>query len=143
MYDEILVPTDGSEGSAEAIEEAVELAATTGATVHGLFVIDTRDYSALSETQWLAVEDELRAAGESALETVIDRAAAAGVDAETTIERGVPHEEILGYADEAGADLVVMGTHGRTGLGRFLIGSVAEKVIRSADVPVLVIRVAD
>ena len=113
MYDSILVPTDGSEGSAEAVAEAAELAATTGATVHGLYVVDTRDYSALSEAQWLTVEDELRAAGESALEEVTERAAAAGVDADTALSRGVPHEEILGYAEETGVDLDEQRVGGR------------------------------
>ena len=139
MYGRILVPTDGSDGSRRAIEEAVGMAELTGATLHGLYVVDTRDYNTLPESKWLDLEDELRAQGEDALDVVRD-AAESGVEVETRIERGIPHEEILAYAEAEGIDLVVMGTHGRTGLDRFLIGSVAEKVVRSADVPVLVIN---
>lgn len=108
-----------------------------------MYVIDTRDYSTLPESKWLTLEDELRAEGEHAVADVADRAERAGVTVTTTIERGIPHEEILAYADANDVDVIVMGTHGRTGLNRFLIGSVTEKVIRSADVPVLVIRISD
>jgi len=143
MYDRILVPTDGSEGVERVLDEAVELAELTGATIHGLYVVDARDYSTLPEAKWLSIAEELESAGEKALETVTDRAEAAGVDVTTTIERGVPHEQILEAADTNDTDLLAMGTHGRSGLNRFLLGSVTEKVVRGADVPVLVVRIQD
>jgi len=63
-----------------------------------------------------------------------------GVDVTTTVRAGYPHEVILDYAETEGIDLIVMGTHGRTGLDRYLIGSVTEKVVRLSDVPVLSVR---
>jgi len=142
MYDRILVPTDGSAGVELTTEEATDLAAVSGATIHGLYVVDTRDYSTLSESKWLPIETELEEAGERALAEIERAATDAGVESTTAIERGIPHEEILKYVDAHAIDLVVMGTHGRTGLNRFLIGSVTEKVVRSAEVPVLVVHIA-
>jgi nucleotide-binding universal stress UspA family protein len=141
MYERILVPTDGSPGVGDAVAEALDLAELSGGTVHGLYVVDTRDYSTLPEAKWLTLESELEGQGEQAVAAVADRATEREVPVETAIERGVPHEEILEYADEQDVDVVVMGTHGRSGLDRFLIGSVTEKVVRSADVPVLTVRI--
>ncbi|MFB6113908.1 MAG: universal stress protein [Halodesulfurarchaeum sp.] len=141
MYDHILVPTDGSEGNEQTIAEAIDLAGLTGATIHGLYVIDTRDYSTLPESKWITLEEELQSAGERALDEIRESGGEAGVDVTTNITRGIPHERIVEYADENDIDLVIMGTHGRTGLNRFLIGSVTEKVIRSSSVPVLVLRI--
>ena len=81
--------------------------------------------------------------GERAVAVVADRAAERGVPAETAVERGVPHEAILEYAAENDADAIVMATHGRTGVERFLLGSVTERVVRRSPVPVLVVRVED
>jgi nucleotide-binding universal stress UspA family protein len=142
MYERILVPTDGSPGGGDAVEEALDIAELSGGTVHALFVVDTRDYSTLPEAKWLTLESELEGRGEQAVAAVADRAEEREVPVETAIERGVPHERILEYADEQDVDVVVMGTHGRSGLDRFLIGSVTEKVVRSADVPVLTVRIA-
>ena len=140
MYERLLVPTDGSPESMEAVDEAVALAAAVDADLAALFVVDTRDYSTLPEGKWVSIADELEREGERALEAVERRAADAGVATSTAVVRGVPHEAILSHADDVGADLVVMSTHGRTGIDRFLLGSVTEKVIRSTALPVLVIR---
>ncbi|MFB6206013.1 MAG: universal stress protein [Haloglomus sp.] len=140
MYDTVLVPTDGSAGARGAIEEACDLAAMADASVHGLYVVDTRDYSALPESTWVTLEEDLEAAGDAALATVDEVAAERDVEAVTTLRHGVPHAEILDYAEDVEADVVVMGTHGRSGLDRVLLGSVAEKVIRSTEVPVHVVR---
>lgn len=140
MYDRILVPTDGTTAAASAIDEAVELAALSGATVVGLYVVDTRDYNTLPESKWLGVQEELDAAGERALSAVEDRATSAGVHARTELRRGVPHQEILDCADEEDVDVIVMATHGRRGVRRFLLGSVTENVLRQATVPVFVVR---
>ena len=141
MYDRILVPTDGSEGNALTIAEAIDLAQLTGAAIHGLYVIDTRDYSTLPESKWIALEEELQSVGDNALRSIQEAATDAGLEVNTSVTRGIPHREILSYADETDIDLIIMGTHGRTGLNRFLIGSVTENVLRSATVPVLVIRI--
>ncbi|MFW5965622.1 MAG: universal stress protein [Halodesulfurarchaeum sp.] len=141
MYEGILVATDGSEGAREAIEEAVGLAELTGATLHGVYVVDTRTYSALPESKWITLESELENIGTNALEDVAEAAQEADVQVVTSIERGVPHEAILEYVEAAGIDLIVAGTHGRSGVDRLLIGSVTEKLLRQANVPVHVVRV--
>lgn len=141
MYERILVPTDGAASTELAIEEALDLAELSGGTVHALYVVDTRDYNTLPEAKWLDLASEFEDQGEQAVATVAERAEERGVPVETAVERGLPHESILAYAEQREMDAVVMGTHGRTGLNRFLIGSVTEKVIRSSDVPVLVVRI--
>jgi nucleotide-binding universal stress UspA family protein len=145
VYDTILVPTDGSEGADRAVEHALELAATYDATVHALFVVDT---AALVDLDEAAVDSDLVAEslgdrGQEAVERIADRAEAAGVDVETAVERGRPVRAILDYVEAQDVDLVVMGTRGRSGLDRLLLGSVAEKVLRRSPVPVLTVRHGD
>ena len=142
MYDWVLVPTDGSTASEDAIEHAIDLAAKYGATLHALYVVDAGTYSSL-EAAADVVADELRAEGTEAVEAIAAQAEDAGVTAETAIETGIVHRSIVDYVDNEDIDLVVMGTHGRTGVGRFLLGSVAEKVIRTADAPVMTVRATD
>lgn len=141
MYDEILVPTDGSPEIEEAITEALDLAGFTGGRIHSVYVVDTRDYSTLSDSKWFTIERDRTQRGEEAIANVRRRANERDVPTETELVRGIPHEEILAYAEEHGIDVVVMGTHGRTGLEHFLNGSVTEKVIRNTELPVLVVRV--
>ncbi|MFB6195603.1 MAG: universal stress protein [Haloplanus sp.] len=137
MYDDILVPTDGSEGTADAIDHAIDIATTYDAALHALYVVDT---AAPGEATTAAVLDALEEAGRDALDELVERAEAAGVETiEGTVGRGTPHRAILEYVDRNDIDLVVMGTHGRTGLDRYLIGSVTERVVRLADVPVLTV----
>ena len=139
MYDDVLIPTDGSAGADEAIVRAIDLATTYDAAIHALYVVDTNVGG-----EGVGVLDALEATGREAIDDVIDRAEAAGVATiEGTVGRGAPHRAILAYADEHDVDLIVMGTHGRTGLDRYLVGSVAEKVVRLSDVPVLTVRMAD
>jgi nucleotide-binding universal stress UspA family protein len=139
MYDRILVPTDGSSGADRAVEHAVDLATTYGAELHVLYVVNVASLSAEVHSPQV-VENFEEEGGEITYE-VAERAANAGVeDVREEVVHGVPHEAILEYADEEGMDLVVMGTHGHTGLDRYLLGSVTEKVVRSSDVPVLTVR---
>jgi nucleotide-binding universal stress UspA family protein len=137
MYETILIPTDGSDAADGAVDRALELAETYGATVHALYAV--RPVYTV-EDGLDRVYAALEADGERATSEIAERAAEAGVDAVTEVRRGPPHSEILDYVDEHGVDLVVMGTHGRTGLDRYLLGSVTEKVVRLADVPVLTVR---
>lgn len=136
MYGDILVPADGSESVQGAIDHGIEIATLADATIHALYVIDTGDYTPLSEAKWLTIEEALEAEGENAVSDVEDRA----LEAVTTIAHGNPSEEILAYADENDVDLIVMGTSGRSGIDRVLVGSVAENVIRRAEVSVLMKR---
>ncbi|MFB6281943.1 MAG: universal stress protein [Haloferacaceae archaeon] len=142
MYDEILVPTDGSAAAERAIEHAVDLAGRYDARIHAFYVVDTSAYAAL-EGAGTAVVDALEDQGREAVAAVVDAAEAAGVPAERVVRDGSPHRNILDYIDEAGVDLVVMGTHGRRGIDRYLLGSVTERVVRSSPVPVLTVRMAD
>jgi nucleotide-binding universal stress UspA family protein len=137
MYETILHPTDGSEASMAAADHAIELAAENRAALRFLYVVDASTLAA-DDFSGVLLEN-LERSGRAALEDLVERAEAAGVDAVTAVETGVPHREILADAEDAGADLIVMGTHGRTGLDRFLLGSVSERVVRTADVPVLVV----
>jgi len=138
MYDRILVPTDGSDGTRAAVEHAIDLATTYDAALHVVYVVDTDVGLDASIPGTL---DALEEAGEDAVDEVIRQAEAAGVDAvEGVVARGTPHEAVLEYADEHDVDLVVMGTHGRTGLDRYLLGSVTEKIVRLSDAPVLTVR---
>jgi len=141
MYDRILLPTDGSRANDRAVEQAVALAEATGARLSVLFVVEDIPYAPeMADGQ---VRERLREVGTEALEGIEDRAAAAGVGVETAIREGSPHREILAHADEEGVDVIVMGTHGRSGLDRYVLGSVAERVVRTAEVPVLTVRIDD
>lgn len=137
MYDDILIPTDGSDGALQAFEHALELAETYDSTVHLLYVVEPLHSADIGTEQVL---DAMRAEGERSLEELAERADSNGVEAVTVVRVGSPHREILEYADEEGMDLIVMGTHGRTGLNRYLLGSVTEKVVRISETPVLTIR---
>ncbi|MFC7134965.1 MULTISPECIES: universal stress protein [Salinibaculum] len=142
MYDDILLPTDGSPGMSSVVDHAVSLAETHDATVHGLYVVDTVSLADVPmETTLEGVNRALREEGEAAMEDLQQRAD--GVDVETTIIEGSPSREIVHYAEDTSCDVVVMGTHGRDGVSRLLLGSVAERVVRSSPVPVLTIRVGD
>jgi len=141
MYETILVPTDGSAGAHAALDEAVSLAATYDATVYSLYVADTS--AAQPETGYVDIVESFERIGEETTAEAVERAERADVEAVGAVRTGLPHRTILDYAEEIDADLIVMGTHGRTGLERYLLGSVTEKVVRTADAPVLTVRMAD
>lgn len=136
MYERILVPTDGSDPSFLAAEHAVEIASQYGATVHGLFVVEQRG----SVGHFDVVVEAEEAAGEQALDRLENTAHDAGVDVEKHLRRGIPHEEIIDAAGDYEADLIVMGTQGRTGFDRLAsAGSTTERVVRLTRIPVLVV----
>lgn len=142
MYRTILVPTDGSAPARTALDRAIELARTYDATLHVVSVVDIGDAGALALERAPVndVQRSLRGRAERVVDDAVELAEEAGVRAESTVVIGVPHVEILDAAEEVGADVVVMGTHGRTGLKRALIGSVTERVVRRCDAPVLTVR---
>ena len=139
MYDDILIPTDGSRAAEAAIDHALGLASTYDARVHTLYVVDVNVYGTL-ETGTDVVVSALEREGEEAVERIAEAVAEAGLEATTSVVTGTPYREIVDYADEEGVDLIVMGTHGRRGLDRYLLGSVAEKVLRSTETPVLTVH---
>jgi len=138
MYDHVLFPTDGSDGADAALAYALDLAATYDATVHVLYVVNT-NYEGTTSVGGEIV-DTLGREGQSIVEEATDRVEGRGVDAIGQVLRGDPHGTILEYAEDNRVDLVVMATHGRRGLERYLLGSITEKVVRSAEMPVLTVR---
>ena len=140
MYDDILIPTDGSAGTAEAVRHGLELAENYDATIHALYVID-ETYPAV---EWDTVTERLEDEATRSVEVIAEQADEVSVSVVKKVRRGVPHEEIIDYADDYGIDLIVMGTHGRTGIDRFVhAGSVTERVVRHSPVPVLTARLHD
>ena len=141
MYDSILLPTDGSEAAEAAYDHAVEIADRFDATLHVLYVADTTEYSTVTFED--DVVDSLEREGKHVVDDVVADAKARGVEAVGVVMQGGAYETILSYAEENGVDMVVMGTHGRRGLDRVLVGSVTERVVRTADVPVVTVRGTD
>jgi len=138
MYEHILHPTDGSEGSAAAASHAIDLAKRYGASLHVLYVVET---DMVPDADTFNIYTALEGAGETAVDEAVERAKEAGVESvRASIARGRPHRAIEQYVEDEDVDLVVMGTHGRTGIERYLLGSVAEKVVRTCPVPVLTVR---
>jgi len=135
-FETILLPTDGSKTATTAATHAIQLAVMTDATLHVVHAVDLTIIA--GEYGSGKVLDSLETAGQQAVDTVIERATDAGVQSvEASILSGSPSRAIADYAADRDVDLVVMGTHGRSGLERFLIGSVTEKVVRLAEMPVL------
>lgn len=126
MYEAILVPTDGSPGTSAVIDHALAIAERFEATVHAVSVVKP-DQS----------DEEPASAAVEQVEAAAERR---NIPAVTALRHGIPHEELLSYATDQEIDLVVMGTHGRTGLNRYLLGSVTDRVLRFGDVPVLAVR---
>ncbi|WP_265111261.1 universal stress protein [Halosolutus halophilus] len=149
MYEKILVPTDGSETSEVAVDHAIDLAEMYGADIHTLYVVDTDSMSlTLGGEQLDRIEqgrygemDEVRERAERATGHVADRASERGLDTVEHVSAGKPHTQIANYVEDNGIDLVVMGSHGRSGVTRALLGSVTERTLRSTHVPVLVVDV--
>lgn len=139
----ILLPTDGSDAAEAAADRGIDLATQLDVPVHLLFVAD-EDVSGglaslLSDRDVDSVE-ELRKQGSDHLARVGTSAREQGVEFVAATREGNPAEEIVDYAAENGIDMVVMGTHGRGGFERFLIGSVTDRVIRTAPIPVMAVR---
>ncbi len=138
-FKNILVPTDGSEYTKAAVREAVELAKLSGGKVTALYVLDQSVFTNMPmDTAVMNVYNTLEKEGKAAVDFVRDLAAENNVEAEVSIKEGTPVKVIL---DESpNYDIIVMGTLGRTGMSKLLMGSVAERVVRAAQCPVLVVR---
>jgi nucleotide-binding universal stress UspA family protein len=144
LYNKILIATDGSEYTKKAVDYGIELAINTGAKLHAIYVVDTGAYKSipLSAPQEYAFS-LLRQEGDMAIKYVADIAEAAGLEIESNIVEGHPADEIIKYAEENSIDLIVMGTLGKSGLDRFLLGSVADKVIRNSRIPIIAVPVKE
>lgn len=143
-YDDILVPTDGSTSATAAVEPACEIAAKFDSRVHALNIVNLGDIATGAEyTLPKDLIDTLESQGEKVTERIAARAREAGVETVTQVIDGFPAADILDYAEENDIDLIVMGTAGRTGLNRFIMGSTTERLIRHADMPVLAVNARD
>ncbi|MFP5467327.1 MAG: universal stress protein [Gammaproteobacteria bacterium] len=144
MFKKILVPTDGSELATSAASTAAQLAKSQGAEVIGVYVIDPFPYIGIGDASAAGLQaymSEARHAAGQALDAIGKVCAAEGVKfSGDTIERNVVYEGILETAKAEGCDLIVMASHGRQGVKALILGSVAQKVLTHAPVPVLVAK---
>ncbi len=146
MYQRILVPVDGSEPSNRGLKEAIRIAASTHGQLRLFHVIDDLSFAlALGSDSGLSGDllASLRGAGRKVLDTAQAAASAAGIEADTRLSDAFPgavQDKVAAEAREWGADLIVLGTHGRRGAARLMLGSGAERILRTAPVPVLLVR---
>ena len=142
MYENILLPTDGSKSMERVMEHTVEVAAQRDATVHVLYVVDDRAFLTLRDDMLDDVVAELESTGRRAIRKATERLESADVTTVTSMRQGNPAEEILDYVAMADVDLVTMGTHGAD-YEKNMLGSVSQRVVSSASVPVLTVKVVD
>jgi len=144
MFKKILVPSDGSQLAHKAAEFAADLAKTHGAQVLGVYVIDPFPYIGIGDASAVGLQaylSEAQAAAGQSLDDIRKCCEARGVTFNgDTIERNVTYEGILETAEAEGCDLIVMGSHGRKGVQALILGSVAQKVLTYAKVPVLIVK---
>jgi len=166
MYENILYPTDGSEPSEAALDHAKSLAEQYDARIHILYVVDSahsessmklrkdekgnwktgmtsrgqgEDQGGMSSDK-VDVLDVLQREGEELTQEIATELHNEEYKTATACKRGKPHKVIRSYAEDNDIGVIVMGTHGRSGVSRQLIGSVTEKVIRTSSTPVLTVR---
>ena len=141
MFDTVVIATDGSGSAQRAVEAALDLASRFDATVHGLYVVDETEVETTPAEVRGALERALTTTGGRALSFILE-AAEEGTDEQlvTAVRQGNPAKEICTYAQEHDADLIATGTRGRHGEHAFVLGSVAEAVVRTAEPPVLTVR---
>lgn len=137
MYDTILLPTDGSKGGNRAERTALRLAERFEAELHALHVIDTRHMSEPALSAMELVTDEAQDQAMAMLKEIVETGDSRGLDVASRCCHGVPHQEIIAYADDIDADLVVMGYRGHTHDKK--MGSVVDRVLQAADRQVLAV----
>jgi len=137
MIDTVVIATDGSESVRRAVDVALDVAGRFDAAIHVLSVVDAGEVASAPTAVRGEFGDALR---ERARTAVAEVAAATDAAVETAVREGRPAAEVAGYARETDADVVAAGTRGRHGENRFLVGSVAERIVRTCPVPVLTVR---
>ncbi len=139
LFKRILIATDGSKRTQNAVETGLKIAKEQGSKVYAVYVVDTVTFTSIPmDVTWENMYQLLKDEGEEAVKAV--KEGAPGVDVETRVLEGNPAVEITKFAADNGVELIVMGTLGKSGIDRILLGSTAEKVIRIAHCPVLVIK---
>jgi nucleotide-binding universal stress UspA family protein len=142
MFQTILVATDGSEPAERALEAAIEEAKVWGADVHAIYVVESGLFSSLPMDNTLEmIYSVLQKEGEEILNSALQKAKAAGVSLHTHLRQGHAGSEILALAEEVGADLILIGSHGKSGVDRLLLGSVTDYVVRHSAVTTTVVRI--
>jgi nucleotide-binding universal stress UspA family protein len=139
MFERILLPTDGADSMDAVVRTAADIADRRDAEVHILYVIDDRAFLTLQEEMKDEVLGELTGEGEAATDRAAARLREAGIDVTTEIRQGDPADEILSCVEAADTDLVVMGTR-RGDYSNSMMGSVSQKVVARAPVPVLTVN---
>jgi nucleotide-binding universal stress UspA family protein len=140
MIETVVIATDGSESVGRAVDVALDFADRFDAAVHALYVLEESEVESAPAEVREEMHDALEERGEDAVAAVAGESAR---DVETAVREGRPAAEISQYARDVDADVVATGTRGRHGENRFLIGSVAERVVRTCPVPVLTVRQLD
>lgn len=142
MYDRILIPTDGSEGIQEVLPHGIDIAQHHAATVHSIYVVDRRHYLSAPDDTKEEILASLRAEGDKSIADIREKLETGDLDVVVDVREGIPYREILAYIEENDIDLVVLGTHGRTGRDRLVhLGSVTERVLKNADIPIFVVNI--
>jgi nucleotide-binding universal stress UspA family protein len=137
----VLIATDGSEGMDTVYRIAIDMAKTLNAKIYAVYVVDTASFQGLPQDDVIAMlRTKLYDMGWNVLRTLERRVREEGLDVAVLLEEGEPAESIIRVAKKHGIDMIVMGTTGKSGIDRILLGSVAEKVLRYAHCPVLAVR---
>jgi nucleotide-binding universal stress UspA family protein len=145
MFKRILLPTDGSPSAYEALNCAVAVARKFESELHVIYVVEppamlTAPYS---ESVMMDVLQAGHEAGERAVAEATETIRKSGLSrVQSSMLEGQPAEQIVAYARDHEIDLIVMGTHGRRGINRLLLGSIAEEVVRTASIPVMTVRMS-
>jgi len=141
-YNKVVIATDGSELGRKAVHNGIEIARLSGAKVYAVYVVASGGgHKIPRDVGWeKAMMEHLRTEGDDAVKFIEEKGKAAGVEVESVVLEGDPGEELVEFADKNNVDLIVMGTQGKSGIQRFLLGSVAENVVRHSKQAVLVVR---
>lgn len=140
-YENILVPTDFSDGSQIALNQAKDIAKAMKSNIHLLHVIQSMAYPTgieVAHASLVNLEKDLQEAAEKKLKKISAELEAEGIKSTWGISTGKPSDQIIGYSGKKECDLVVIATHGAGGIEHFLFGSTTEKVIRKVECPILV-----
>ncbi|MCD4821283.1 MAG: universal stress protein [Methanococcoides sp.] len=141
LYKKVMVATDGSEQNKKAISYGIEFAKLSGAKLYVVYVVDTAAFASIPmDAGWEMMYELLETEGKDASNQVVELGEAQGLEIESAVLEGHPSNEIIEFAEGNNIDMIVIGTLGKSGIDRFLLGSVAEKVTRNSKVPVLVVR---
>jgi nucleotide-binding universal stress UspA family protein len=147
-FKKIMIATDGSDCSRLAVDRGIELAKLSGGTVYAIYVVPTDDLSSIDgdsfslgiDPYWRSVYESWITQGQQAVDYVKGLGEMNKVNVEAVLLEGNPSYELIRYAEKEKMDIVIMGTLGKTGLDRLLLGSVAENLVRHSKVPVMVVR---